>query len=276
MPFKRTEDEVVAHVPLDIPVTITVTEAKGISATIDLAERLAAHGYHVNPHLPARQIGSEAELVDIVNRMLANGIDRAFIVAGDAKEPAGDYDSALKLIQALDHMGRPLSDIGVSGYPEGHAHISDADLDTALRTKTPYAARIVTQMCFDATTIARWADATAQRGITVPVIVGLPGPVSRQKLVRIAGGIGLGQSARFLQKQQGLLRKFLTPGGFTPDGLLRKLAALPTASAGNIQGLRIFTFNEIAGTEEWRRNLAASLPGALGEPCPPAQRVSAQ
>ncbi len=276
MPFKRTEDEVAAHVPLDVPVTITVTEAKGIAATLDLAERLTARGYHVNPHLPARQVRDQAELTDIVARMLASGIDRAFVIAGDAAVPAGDYSGAAELIEALDRMGRPLSDIGVGGYPEGHVHISDADLDSALKRKAPYAARVVTQMCFDANIIGRWARTVAERGVAAPVIVGLPGPVSRQKLIRISAGIGLGQSARFLHKQPGLIRRFLTPGGFSPNRLVRDLAALPAQSAGNIEGLRMFTFNEIAGTEQWRRSLVAALPGQLGQPKPPRLRTSAQ
>lgn len=86
----------------------------------------------------------------------------------------------------------------------------------------------------------------------------MPGPVSRQKLMRISAGIGLGQSARFLQKQQSLLWRFLLPGGYNPTKLAKQLGtAMPTT--GNIRGLHIFTFNEIRKTEAWRRELLASV-----------------
>lgn len=275
MSFKRTEQDVTTHVPLDIPITITVTEAKGIDATLDLSERLAAHGYYVNPHLPARQIRDKSELTDIVDRMLESGINRAFVIGGDAPEPAGEFSDAVSLLHALDELGRPLKDVGISGYPEGHANISDEALEEAMKSKAPYASRIVTQMCFSADVITQWSQTLTAQGVSTPVIVGMPGPVSRQKLIRISAGIGLGQSARFLQKQRGLVWRFMSPGGFSPNRLLRNLAVLAPENR-NIQGIRIFTFNEIAGTEAWRQRLVESLPPRSREPIKPQDHASSQ
>jgi methylenetetrahydrofolate reductase (NADPH) len=257
MPFKKTEEDVIQHVPTDVPLTITVTEAKGIGVTLDLSARLSARGYAVNPHLPARLIRDRAELADIVARIRDAGIRRVFVVGGDAKEPAGEFHDSASLLLALDELGRPV-EVGITGYPEGHANIPDPVLWQALEAKAPYAARIVTQICFHADTTLRWAQQVADAGIGLPIVVGVPGPVSRQKLVRISAGIGLGQSASFLNKQRGLVRQFFTPGGFTPDTLLRNLAA-GMSPGSNIWGLRMFTFNEIAGTERWRREMLATL-----------------
>jgi methylenetetrahydrofolate reductase (NADPH) len=87
----------------------------------------------------------------------------------------------------------------------------------------------------------------------------MPGPVNRQKLIRISAGIGLGQSARFLQKQSGLLWKFLLPGVYNPTKLVKRLASASEKIGGNIVGLHIFTFNELQGTEQWRQKLLASV-----------------
>jgi methylenetetrahydrofolate reductase (NADPH) len=280
MPFKSTEEQILEHVPLSIPVTVTVTEAKGLETTLAVSERLAASGYIANPHLPARQIRDAAELADIAARLQASGIERIFVIGGDAPEPAGPYHDALALLRALDELGRPFTDIGVTGYPEGHAHIPEPVLEDALLDKAPYAERIVTQMCFDPAVITSWSTRVRSRGVDARIVAGIPGPVTRQKLVRISAGIGLGQSARFLQKQQGLLWRFIVPGAFSPDKLLRGLAkeevgriasgsaqrTTPNAhhvpsSTGKppVWGLRIFTFNEIAGTERWRRDWLARL-----------------
>jgi methylenetetrahydrofolate reductase (NADPH) len=90
--------------------------------------------------------------------------------------------------------------------------------------------------------------------------------VSRQKLVRISAGLGLGQSARFLRKQHHLLWRLLLPGGYRPTRLARRLAAEPTV--GNIRGLHIFTFNELHGTELWRRRMLSELSEEDDQPTP--------
>ncbi|GHF49758.1 methylenetetrahydrofolate reductase (NADPH) [Amycolatopsis bartoniae] len=261
MPFKNTERDVLEYVPTSVPLTVTVTEAKGIGTTLDLTERLLRHGYTVAPHLPARQFTDEAHVADVVARLTEAGVRSVFVVGGDAPEPAGRFDDAYSLLRAMAEIGHPFDEVGIGGYPEGHPKIPRETLDLALKQKAPLATRLLTQICFDANTTADWAAGLAADGLTLPVYVGMPGPVNRQKLMRISAGIGLGQSARFLQKQQSLLWRFLLPGGYDPTKLARRLGAAAARSDGNIRGLHIFTFNELRGTEEWRQRLLAALAG---------------
>jgi methylenetetrahydrofolate reductase (NADPH) len=121
------------------------------------------------------------------------------------------------------------------------------------------ATRIITQICFDARTTSAWAARIAAIGVGLPIHVGLPGPVSRQKLMRITASLGLGQSARFLRKQRGLLWRFLMPGGYDPTRLARQLGTEVTQTSNNVRALHVFTFNELARTERWRRRLLASV-----------------
>lgn len=259
MPFKNTEQSVLTHVPTDVPLTVTVTEAKGIDTTLDLTERLLGHGYQVAPHLPARQFTGERQVVEVVERLRAAGTRSVFVVGGDAPKPAGPFPDAYSLLQAME--GHPFEQVGIGGYPEGHGIIPDESIDLALKQKAPLATRVLTQICFDADTTASWAARIAASGIDLPIHVGIPGPVNRQKLVRISAGIGLGQSARFLRKQQNMLWRFLLPGGYNPTRLAKRLAAAAAKSDGNISGLHIFTFNELRGTERWRQRMLASLSG---------------
>ena len=122
------------------------------------------------------------------------------------------------------------------------------------------ATRIITQICFDATTTSSWAARIAAFGVGLPVHVGLPGPVSRQKLMRISARLGLGPSARFLRKQHGLLWRFLVPGGYHPTRLAQRIGAAVTRTHNNVRGLHIFTFNELAGR---RRELLRGARAAL-------------
>jgi methylenetetrahydrofolate reductase (NADPH) len=259
MPFKGTEDKVLEHVPTTVPLTVTATGGKGIEVTTDLVVRLRAHGYSVAPHLPARLFRDEAELSDVVDQLREADVRRVFIIAGDAPQPAGQFPDAYALLKSLDSMGHHFEDIGIGGYPEGHASIGDQALELALSQKAPLATRILTQICFDARTTTAWAAGIKQRGVDLPIDVGMPGPVSRQKLVRVSAGLGLGQSARFLQKQQNMLWRFFMPGGYRPDKLIRGLAASVPKADTRIRGFHIFTFNDLAETEAWRRRLVQAV-----------------
>lgn len=259
MPFKNTERDVLENVPTTVPLTVTVTEAKGIDTTLDLTERLTRQNYTVSPHLPARQFVDEKHVADVVARLREAQVRSVFVVGGDAPTPAGTFQDAYSLLRAMEEAQHPFEQVGIGGYPEGHAAIPQDALDLALKQKAPMATRILTQICFDAGTTAGWAAGIAASGIDLPVYVGMPGPVNRQRLMRISAGIGLGQSARFLQKQQSLLWRFLLPGGYDPAKLARRLGAAVPKTDSNIRGLHIFTFNELRKTELWRRRLLVRL-----------------
>jgi methylenetetrahydrofolate reductase (NADPH) len=259
LPFKSTEEKVLADVPREVSLTVTTTEAKGLGPTLDLAARLARHGYSAAPHLAARLVRDEAHLADIVAQLREAGVDSAFVVGGDAAEPAGRFTDALGLLEALDEMGRPFSTVGIGGYPEGHGHISDELIERALEQKAPHADQVITQLCFDAATTVAWARKVRERGVELPVRVGIPGAVNRQKLVRISAGLGLGQSARFLLKQQSMFWRFFLPGGYSPDKLVDRLAPQFGRAEHGLSGFHVFTFNELAGTEAWRRKRLAAL-----------------
>jgi methylenetetrahydrofolate reductase (NADPH) len=258
IPFRNAERAVLADVPASVPLAVNVTEARGIDATVDLTARLLGHGYAVQPHLPARLFAGMGHLEEVLGRLGEVGARSAFVIGGDMPRPAGPFADAFALLAAMQEVGHPFDEIGIGGYPEGHADIPDDAIDLALKQKAPMATHIITQICFDAGTTATWAAALAAAGIDLPVRVGMPGPVNRQKLVRISAGLGLGQSARFLRKQHHLLWRLALPGGYRPTRLARRLGAAVPASS-NIRGLHIFTFNELRGAELWRRHLLTAL-----------------
>jgi methylenetetrahydrofolate reductase (NADPH) len=261
LPFKGTEDNVLENVPKEIRLTVTVTPTKGIDATVDLAVALAKAGYSVAPHLSARMIIDEKQLADILTRLTEAKVSQLFVVGGDF-EQAGKFTDAFGLLQAIDAIGHDFTDIGIGGYPEGHGSIPDENLVSAMEQKAPYAKHITTQICFNAKTTIDWAQGLSARGINLPVRVGMPGAVSRQKLIRITGSLGLGQSARFLQKQQSMFWRFFLPGGYNPNKLAQGLKPALASQDSTIQGFHIFTFNELKGTEEWRRNMIERFAGA--------------
>lgn len=258
MPFRGTEAAVLEHVPLDVPLTVTVTEAKGLETTIDLASALTAHGYQVAPHLAARMVKDKTHAEDLVAQLTEAGIDSVFVIGGDAPTPLGELTEAADLLHVI-HEAAMFRRVGIGGYPEGHAWITDRKLDTALARKAPLATHVVTQICFDAHTTLNWARRTHRRHPNLDVLIGLPAPVSRQKLMRISANIGLGQSARFLRKQRGLIWKLVRPGGYRPDKLLRAFTPHLADPDLNVRGIHLFTFNELKAAEAWRQSLLTRL-----------------
>ncbi|MCE0762039.1 methylenetetrahydrofolate reductase [Pseudonocardia kujensis] len=262
LPFKGTEEQVLEHVPTSVRLTVTATEAKGLEPTIELAARLAARGYRTAPHLVARLVEDAAHLDAIVGRLAEAGVEGVFVVGGDADRPTSTYPDALALLEALEARDHPFTRIGIGGYPEGHGHIPAEAIERALGDKARHANLLISQLCFAPATTVRWARSLHERGIELPIRVGVPGPVSRQKLVRISAGLGLGQSARFLRKQQSMLWRFFLPGGYSPDRLVSGLAPAIGRSDNGIKGFHFFTFNELAKTEAWRQSRLAELPPA--------------
>ncbi|MGY1673697.1 methylenetetrahydrofolate reductase [Geodermatophilus sp. SYSU D00710] len=262
LPLRGAEEQVVEHVPRTVPLTVTVTEARGLTPTLELAERLSGHGFGVTPHLAARLVHGPSHLADVVARLHAAGVEGVFVVGGDAAEPVGPYPDALSLLEELEGLGHRFRHVGIGGYPEGHGHIGREVVERALERKARHATHVVSQLCFSAATTAAWARRVAQRGVDLPIRVGIPGAVTRQKLVRISAGLGLGQSARFLSKQHGLLWRFLLPHGYRPDRLVERLAPALGGPGHHLQGLHVSTFNEVARTEAWRQEWLARLSDA--------------
>jgi methylenetetrahydrofolate reductase (NADPH) len=259
LPVEGVADEVFAHLPAGSKVTLTASPAKGLEATLSLAETLAPRGYRVVPHLSARLVRDRSHLEEIVARLRAVDVDEVFVIAGDARRQAGRFEGAAELLAAMGELRESFAEIGISGYPESHHFISDETTIEAMFAKEPMATYIVSQICFDAKVIATWVRRVRDRGTRLPIWIGVPGAVDSRKLLRTSLRIGLGQSVRFLRAQHGLLRRFLSPRLYTPTELLGQLTPTFADPAANVGGIHVYTFNELQETETWRRQLVDRL-----------------
>ena len=253
IPAKGTEAAVTEWVPAGMTVTVTASPVKGLEPTIELAEKLAARGYRVVPHLAARSVASDAHLAEIIGRLQAVGCDDVFVPGGDASHPAGPFDGALPLLERLAEMGGPFSRIGITGYPESHPKIHDDITIQAMWDKRRYATYIVSNVCFDAAGLGRWIQRIRARGVTLPLYVGLAGPAERTRLLRMAAVAGASESARFITRHPGWILRFWMPGGYSPDRMLERAADVLAAPDSGVAGLHLFTFNQLQQAEQWRR-----------------------
>ena len=258
IPIKRAMDQA-ALLPTGSTVSVTASPAKGIEATIALCAELQLAGFTAVPHLSARMIRDRAHLLELVAWLDSAAVRRIFVVGGDAKEP-GAYADGLSLLRDLAETGHSFADIGIPGYPQGHAFIADATLLDALRAKAPLATYVTTQLCFDPVAIGRWIADRRADGLTLPIHVGVPGVAEPQKLLTIAARIGVADTHRFLAKNLRFVTRLVRSGGFyRPDGLLEGLAPALADPAAGISGLHVYTFNAVEATERWRRTYVDGL-----------------
>lgn len=258
LPTKTIEQKLLDGVPTDVQVTVTASPTSGLETTLAMAETLAGHGYDVVPHLAARMVTGRTELEEIVARLQAAGISSVFIPGGDA-QAAGDYPDALALLEDLTALGSPFKHVGVTGYPESHPTISDDLTIQSMWDKRKHATHVVSNLTFDPAVIRTWLERLRSRGITMPLLLGMPGPIDRAKLLTMATKIGIGESTKFLVKQKGIMARLAAPGGFTGERFLEKCAPVLGEPANLVEGLHLYTFNQVAETETWRQDLLSRL-----------------
>lgn len=255
MPFESFEGQL-EHLPEGATIAITTSPQLGLDATMEWAERAAARGFDVSPHIAARYVRDRNHLTGIARRLTDAGITDIFVPGGDREEPAGEFDSAYDLLTALSEIEYSFEEIGITGYPEGHDFLSDETLAEAMQKKAPFATYIVTQLCYDPEAVIEWVETVRARGINLPIEVGIPGVMKYQRLLSISQKVGVGDSVRFLKKTTGIMgfvRQLVgSRGKYTPDDLIEGLAPYADDSEIGIQGLHIYTFNQTSDIESWR------------------------
>ncbi len=259
LPTDGIEQRVLAAVPREVTITVTASPRRGIGATIDLAERLAGHGYAVVPHLSARLIKDEAHLKDMLAALAAMGCKDVFVIAGDAREPAGEFPDSVSLLEAIKSEQHGLRDIGVTGYPERHSFIDDDLTIQAMWDKRRLATYIVSNLCFDPRMVKKWVARVRRRGVPLPIYIGMAGVADVAKLLRISSRIGVVDSARFLRGHSNWFLRTLQPGGYSPERFIAGLLPDLAGPERKVSGLHLFTFNEIEPTERWRQETLALL-----------------
>ncbi len=254
IPTATIEAKVLDAVPKNVTVTVTASPVKGLEPTLELAESLAAQGYSVVPHIAARLLRDEQHLGEVAQRLTAAGVREVFMPAGDADPPAGAWEGALPALIALTDLGRPFTDVGITGYPESHPSIDDDVTVQAMWDKRAHGTVVISNLCFDPKMIGEWVKRVRRRGIELPIKIGVAGPVEKTKLLSMATKVGVGESTRFLTKHTKWFAKMAGPG-YAPENLVARIAREVGDPRYKVSGLHVFTFNQVAETEAWRQRL---------------------
>jgi methylenetetrahydrofolate reductase (NADPH) len=209
------------------------------------------------PHIAARRVASRSEAQAFVTRATRlAGVTRMLLIGGDVPQPVGPYADAAALLREDFFADQGLTQVGLPGYPEGHAHIPPERLAAAMDEKlalalghglVPY---VVTQFCFAPSRIVEYCADLARRAPNVPVYVGLAGPSNPVALLRFAQRCGVSASLRALQAE-GMRAVRLVTHVDPTDQLMSLAHHLHSGSASNVVGVHLYSFGGVARTARW-------------------------
>jgi len=214
-------------------VYITMLPGNDYREIANKAAELAKSGFNPVPHFPARSIKNQSELKDFVNRCKDGGVNQALVIGGSA-QPIGDFHSSIQLLETGLFQGWR---IGIAGHPDGSPDISDKDLEKAMIDKKPYADYIITQWSLDVKPIAAFLSKQ-----TLPVRVGITGPLKISSLLKFANIVGAKNSINFLKTNVTKALDLLKPRD--PNDIIEQLK-------DSADTFHIYTFGGLKETNKW-------------------------
>ena len=214
-------------------VYITMLPGNNFRDVANKAKELVQSGFNAVPHFPARSIKSSNDLKDYVSMCKDFGVKQALVIGGSS-EPIGDYHCSLQLLETGLFKGFK---IGIAGHPEGSPDISDSDLEKAMQDKKPFADYIVTQWLLNPDPIAEFISKQS-----LPVHVGITGPLKISSLIKFANIVGAKNSINFLKSNTSKALDLLKPSD--PNELINKLK-------GSTENFHIYTFGGLKETNSW-------------------------
>ncbi len=214
-------------------VYITMLPGGDFKETAQQAINLVKKGFNPVPHFPARSMMDEAQLKEYVKMCKDGGVKQALVIGG-GREPVGKFDSSFQLLETgyFEKMK-----IGIAGHPEGSPDISDEVLEKAMIDKKPYADYIVTQWLMQPEPIIDFISKQ-----TVPVHVGITGPMKISSLIKFANIVGAKNSINFIKSNFSKAIDLLKPKD--PNDLVDKIKE-------HTKHFHIYTFGGLKETNNW-------------------------
>ncbi|WP_099864790.1 methylenetetrahydrofolate reductase [Pararhizobium haloflavum] len=224
---------------------------------VKAARRVRDLGYEPVPHFASRRLTSRAGLEKRVAMMAQDaGVTNVLVIGGGLDRQAGDFSSAMEVLETgyFDRYG--ITHMGIAGHPEGSPDFTEEVALQALRLKKAFAertgarVRIVTQFGFDADKFIGWAEGLRDHGIDLPVHLGVAGPAKITTLIKYAAMCGVGNSVTFLKKNALALTALATT--HSPETVVGPIENHVRANPHSaIKQIHVFPFGGLRKSAEW-------------------------
>jgi len=194
--------------PAGTKVYVNHLPRNALSETLTSLTALRAAGLEPVPHVAARRVTARAALKTFLERAVDEaGVRKVLLIGGDDPQPSGPYRDSLGPLGDGVIAECGIQEVGLAGYPEGHARIPRAALERAMDEKLAMAsaqglsAYMLTQFSFAPMRVIEYCAELALRWPALPVYVGLAGPTEPLRLLRFAQRCGVSASLRALRAQ---------------------------------------------------------------------------
>ncbi len=253
----RQIDEAKDFLPFGMSVYIPSLPKAPLLSNINRLRALHEAGFDPIPHIAARRIASKDELQQFLHQAVTEcGVHRVLLIGGDIDEPVGPYTDSTSILNEGILPDSGIREVGIAGYPEGHARIATQVLQGALEQKLDIAAKsslniyVVTQFSFAPTRIVDYCVQLARYAPELPVYVGMAGPTTTANLIRYAKLCGVSATIRGLGSMGFKAVQLLTHTD--PEEQLIMLAHYCKAHENcNVIGAHLFSFGGFVETAKY-------------------------
>jgi methylenetetrahydrofolate reductase (NADPH) len=251
----------------ELPGAYRVYVAHTPKATLDdvvrVALGLASLGLAPTPHFVARRVGSADALRRALETLVAHGVRRILLIAGDRAAPEGPYSDTLQILDSRVTLDAGITHVGVAGHPEGHPAVAEDVLWASLARKQAFGRatgtqiHVATQFGFDSRALTAWEHGLASRGLVMPIHAGVAGPTPFTRLLKYAVHCGVGASLKAVSGNPlsfSRLPHLVTKADEMLIGVLRAKQANPVS---RIFAPHFFAFGGVLETARWLRAVIA-------------------
>ncbi|MGH8176578.1 MAG: methylenetetrahydrofolate reductase [Steroidobacter sp.] len=229
--------------------------------TLAACAEVSKAGFDPIPHVPVRLLDSHTTLDRLLDEAVRHsGVNEILLIAGDYREPLGPYATVADVLRSGSLNAHGLGRVSLAGHPEGHPKISIEEIRSAEAEKAALAAAaglrttFVTQFFFEAKPYRDWVESSRAAGVRARLIGGLSGPASIATLFKFAMRCGVGPSIRALGARPTSFTRLI--GEYSPDKVMRELAAARSCDASDFDGVHLFCFGGYLRTCEWLHGVA--------------------
>ncbi|MFN2643735.1 MAG: methylenetetrahydrofolate reductase [Burkholderiales bacterium] len=253
--------EVSAVLPAGTCVYVPSLPGLPLTRTLEAIAAIREAGLDPVPHVSARRVLNRDEFRDFLRRAAAEyGVHRVLLIGGDEARAKGPFADSLQILEERLLAECGVREIGVAGYPEGHARIPANALDKALERKIELATQqsigiyVLTQFSLAPVRVVEYCAGLARRWPDLPVYVGIAGPTDAGALARYAQRCGVSRSFRALRSLGSGIAQLVT--NTDPRDQLIALARYTYArEPSNAVGVHFYSFGGAVRTATWMRGL---------------------
>jgi len=253
--------DVGAHLPAGSCVYLPSLPGLPLSRTLEAIAAVRDAGLDPVPHVSARRILNRDEFRDFLTKAASRyGVHRCLLIGGDEPKPKGPFADSLQILEERLLADCGVREIGIAGYPEGHARIALNALEKALARKLELAAGqsigvyVLTQFSFSPSRVVEYCASLARQWPDLPVYVGIAGPTDPAALLRYAQRCGVSVSLRALRNLGTGIAQLVTNTD-PRDHLVAVARYTLNREPSNVVGVHLYSFGGAVRTAAWMREL---------------------